>query len=99
MLIKLFNMNYYFRSQSAWWSREQVKEYFPPFSKDAPALIDFLKARNLLPAVSKETVNPIWKQSLDSIRYVTNHLEATLLFWSVLTAGLALICTSGGGKK
>ncbi|XP_018564057.1 lipase maturation factor 2 [Anoplophora glabripennis] len=87
------------KSQSTWWVRERVSEYFPAFSRDSPALIEFLKARNLLPTLSKQTVNPIWKQALDSIRYVTNHLEATLLFWSVLTAGLALICTSGSGKK
>lgn len=92
-------MYFFVRSQSAWWTREQVKEYFPAYSKDSPALIDFLKARNLLPTLSKQAVNPIWKQALDSIRYVTNHLEATLLFWSVFTAGLALICTSGGSKK
>lgn len=87
------------RSVSTWWVREKVGEYFPAFSKDSPALIDFLKARNLLPTISKHVVNPLWKQALDSIRYVTNHLEATLLFWSVFTAGLAVICTSGSGKK
>nr|CAI5843220.1 unnamed protein product [Callosobruchus analis] len=83
------------RSNPSWWTREKVREYFPALTKDSPMLIDFLKARNLLPTAPKQPVNPIWKQSLDTIRYVTNHLEATLLFWSVLSAGLAIICTSG----
>ncbi|CAH1981690.1 unnamed protein product [Acanthoscelides obtectus] len=87
------------KSSSAWWIREKVREYFPALSKDSPMLIDFLKARNLLPTAPKQAINPIWKQSLDTIRYVTNHLEATLLFWSVLSAGLAIICTSGSGSS
>ncbi|XP_060535844.1 lipase maturation factor 2-like [Cylas formicarius] len=82
------------RSQPAWWVREKVSEYFPAYTKDSPALVDFLKARNLLPASTRQTVNPIWKQVLDSVRYVSDHLEATLLFWSVFTAGLAIIATS-----
>ncbi|XP_019875245.2 lipase maturation factor 2-like [Aethina tumida] len=83
------------RSQSAWWTRVKVGEYFPPYSSSSNALIDYLRARNLLPAKSKQTVNPLWKQLLDSVRYVTSHLEATLLLWSVFTAGCALITTSG----
>ncbi|KAJ8968693.1 hypothetical protein NQ317_007340 [Molorchus minor] len=86
-------------SKATWWTRERVAEYFPPYSKDNSALLDYLKARNLLPTLSNQFVNPIWKQILDGIRYITNHLEATLLFWSVLTAGLALICTSSGSSK
>ncbi|KAJ8964087.1 hypothetical protein NQ314_005141 [Rhamnusium bicolor] len=88
-----------YKSKSAWWTREKVGEYFPAYTKDSPGLIEFLKARNLLPTISKQVVNPIWKQALDTIRYITNHLEATLLFWAVFTAGLALICTSGSSKK
>ncbi|KAG5889431.1 hypothetical protein JTB14_032764 [Gonioctena quinquepunctata] len=82
------------RNQPAWWSRQKVSEYLPAFAKDSSFLIDYLRARNLLPTLSKDKVNPLWKQVLDSIRYVINHLEATLLFWSVLTAGLAIICTT-----
>ncbi|KAJ8977905.1 hypothetical protein NQ317_012406 [Molorchus minor] len=89
----------YVISKATWWTRERVAEYFPPYSKDNSALLDYLKARNLLPTLSNQFVNPIWKQILDGIRYITNHLEATLLFWSVLTAGLALICTSSGSSK
>ncbi|KAK4873362.1 hypothetical protein RN001_015391 [Aquatica leii] len=86
------------RWQPAWWKREKVGEYFSAFSKDSPALIDYLKARNLLPTLTKETVSNIWKQALDSIRYVTSHLEATLLLWSVFTASCAIITTTTKSK-
>lgn len=74
--------------------RQKVGDYFPAYTKDSPALVDYLKARNLLPTSSKHIVNPIWKQILDAVRYVTGHLEATLLLWSVFTAGCAIITTS-----
>lgn len=74
--------------------REKTGEYFPAYSRDTPALIDYLKARNLLPVVSKTPVNAVWKQVLDGVRYVTGHLEATLLLWSVFTAGCAIITTT-----
>lgn len=77
-----------------WWTRERTGDYFPAYTKDSPALIDYLKARNLLPIVSKTPVNAIWKQILDGVRYVTGHLEATLLLWSVFTAGCAIITTT-----
>lgn len=83
-----------FSNTPVWWVREKTGEYFPPYSKDSPALIDYLKARNLLPIVSKTGVHAVWKQGLDSIRYVTSHLEATLLLWSVFTAGCAIITTT-----
>ncbi|KAF5276754.1 hypothetical protein FQR65_LT16204 [Abscondita terminalis] len=86
------------RWQPTWWKREKVGEYFSAFSKDSSALIDYLKARNLLPTPSKEGVNPIWKQVLDSVRYVTSHLEATLLLWSVFTASCAIITTTTKSK-
>ncbi|EFA12890.2 lipase maturation factor 2 [Tribolium castaneum] len=82
------------RSQPSWWVRQKVGEYFPAYTKESPALVDYLKARNLLPTSSKQTVNPIWKQILDGVRYITGHLEATLLLWSVFTAGCAIITTS-----
>lgn len=83
-----------FRNLPVWWVREKTGEYFPPYTKDSTTLVDYLKARNLLPVVSKTPVNAIWKQVLDSIRYVTSHLEATLLLWSVFTAGCAIITTT-----
>ncbi|KAB0792048.1 hypothetical protein PPYR_14009 [Photinus pyralis] len=86
------------RWQSAWWKREKVGEYFPAFSKDSAALVDYLKARNLLPTPAKDAVNPIWKQVLDSVRYVTSHLEATLLLWSVFTASCAIITTTAKSR-
>ncbi|XP_018330116.1 lipase maturation factor 2 [Agrilus planipennis] len=86
------------RWQPMWWSRVKVGEYFSPSTKESPELIDYLKARNLLPIVDKETVNPIWKQILDGVRYVASHFEATLLLWSVFTAGCAIITTSAKGK-
>lgn len=97
----VFNVCYIFfycRSQQAWWKREKQDEYFPAFTKDSPTLIDYLKARNLLPVTGKSTVNPLWKQILDSIRYITNQFEATLLIWSVLTAGCAIITTTSTNK-
>ncbi|CAH1155261.1 unnamed protein product [Phaedon cochleariae] len=89
------------RNQFGWWTREKTSEYLPVLSKDSSFLIDYLRARNLLPTPPKEKANALWKQTLDTVRYVVNHLEATLLFWSVLTAGLAVICTtaSGSGTK
>lgn len=87
------------RSQQVWWKRVKVNDYFPPFSKDSPALIDYLKARNLLPTAPKHAPHPLWKQILDSIRYVASHFEASLLLWSVFTAGCAIITTSGSSKK
>ncbi|CAH1105727.1 unnamed protein product [Psylliodes chrysocephalus] len=87
------------RNQGPWWTREKLTEYLPAVTKDSPFLIDFLKARNLLPVAAKVKVNPLWKQSLDFIRYIVNHLEATLLFWSVLSAGLAIICTTSSKMK
>lgn len=88
------------RNQKPWWTREKIVEYLPAVTKDSPFLLEFLKARNLLPLTSKVDVNPLWKQILDFIRYIINHLEATLLFWSVLSAGFAIICTtSSSGKK
>lgn len=77
-----------------WWTREKVAEYFPAYTKDSPPLVDYLKARNLLPLVSKTPVNAVWKRILDSIRYITSHMEATLLLWSIFTAGCAVITTS-----
>lgn len=87
------------RSHSTWWKREGVDEYFPAFTKDSPTLIDYLKARNLLPSTAKSKINPIWKQILDGIRYITGHLEATLLLWSVFTAGCAIITTTTKSNK
>lgn len=86
-------------SGTAWWVREQVAEYFPPYSKDSPALEDFLKARNLLPTSKPSELNPLWKQVLDSVRFVANQVEATLLFWSVFTAGLAIIATTSSSNS
>ncbi|KAK9881471.1 hypothetical protein WA026_016355 [Henosepilachna vigintioctopunctata] len=85
-------------SQSSWWTRTRQKEYFPSYSSDSPALTEYLKARNLIPTTPKDAPNPIWKQILDKIRYVASHLEATLLLWSVFTAGCAIISTSGKSK-
>lgn len=99
ILYKYTYTNWNQRSQPTWWTRQKIGEYFPTYAKDSPALIDFLKARNLLPTTPKETVNATWKKILDSIRYVTSHLEPTLLLWSVLTAGCAVITTSGSGRK
>ncbi|XP_028135672.1 lipase maturation factor 2 [Diabrotica virgifera virgifera] len=90
------------RSQRAWWTREKISEYLPVVSLDSPFLTDYLKARSLLPLTSKGNVNPLWTQALDFIRYIVNHLEATLLFWSVVSAGFAVICTTSSvshGKK
>lgn len=41
----------------------------------------------------KEKVNDIWKNILDAIRNVTNRLEASMLLWSVFTAGFAILAT------
>lgn len=82
------------RSEPAWWIRERVGEYFPPYSKDSPALEDFLKARNLLPSSKVEEVNPLWKQVLDVVRVAASQLEATLLFWSIFAAALAIVATT-----
>jgi hypothetical protein len=81
------------RSQPSWWVRQRVGEYFPAYTKDSPALVDYLKARNLLPTPTRHNVNPVRKQILDGIRYITGQLEATLLLWSVFTAGCAIITT------
>ncbi|KAF7273526.1 hypothetical protein GWI33_013769 [Rhynchophorus ferrugineus] len=89
-----FTTNNY--SGTSWWVREKVSEYFPPYAKDSPVLEDFLKARNLLPSGKPSELNPIWKQVLDSIRFVANQVEATLIFWSVFSAGLAIIATISG---
>ncbi|CAH0546015.1 unnamed protein product [Brassicogethes aeneus] len=86
------------KSQSTWWTRTKVGEYFPAYSASSSTLHDYLNARALLPSKSKQPVNPLWKRVLDSVRYVTSHLEATLLLWSVFTAGCAVITTSGGRK-
>ncbi|XP_045463672.1 lipase maturation factor 2-like [Harmonia axyridis] len=85
-------------SQQSWWSRVRQNEYFPVFSKDSPVLTEYLKARNLIPTTAKVVPNPIWKKILDKIRYVASHLEATLLLWSVFTAGCAVISTSSKSK-
>ncbi|KAL1517535.1 hypothetical protein ABEB36_001288 [Hypothenemus hampei] len=82
------------RSQPAWWVRERVTEYFPPYSKDSPALEDFLKARNLLPASKTQPVNVIVKRGLDGVRFAAAQFEASLLFWSVLIAALAIVATT-----
>ncbi|CAG9770725.1 unnamed protein product [Ceutorhynchus assimilis] len=82
------------RSQPAWWIREKVGEYFPAYTKDSPALEDFLKARNLLPSSKGQELNPIWKQGLDIVRVAASKLEATLLFWSVFTGALAIVASS-----
>ncbi|CAH1187705.1 unnamed protein product [Phyllotreta striolata] len=82
------------RNERAWWKRTKLSEYVPALTKDSPFLLDFLKARHLLPAKAvKPAGNSAWKKVLNSIRYVINHLESTLLFWSVLSAGLAIIST------
>lgn len=79
------------RKTQTWWVRERVREYFPAFTKDSPTLVDYLRARNLMPTASKQPVNPLWKQGLDAIRKSTVQLEASLLIWAAFTAGCAVI--------
>jgi len=71
-----------------------VSEYFPPYSKDSPALEDYLRARNLWPSNKPEELNEVWQRGLDAARFGANKFEATLLFWSVLVAALAIVASS-----
>nr|XP_022920242.1 lipase maturation factor 2-like [Onthophagus taurus] len=82
----------------SWWKREKIGEYFPAHAKDSASLLDTLKARNMLPNPIKREVHPLWQQSLDSIRYVTGYMEASLLMWSIFTAGCAIITTTTRNK-
>jgi len=84
---------------NSWWTRTKLDDFTPVYSKDSPGLVEFLKARNLIPsAKGKITVHPVWKQILDGIRYVANNLEASLLLWSIFTAGCAVITTTNKMK-
>lgn len=104
------------RETQTWWRRTLISEYMPAYARDSPALVDYLSARNLLPAVTPSASTssrgagavddltaqllPWWRKALDPIRSLTGYLEATLLLWSVFTAGCAIITTtSGGGSK
>jgi len=82
------------RWSQTWWRRERVGEYFPVYTKDSPGLVDYLKARNLLPTTSKQPAHPIWKQVLNAIRTLASHVEPSILLWSVFSAGCALIATT-----
>ncbi|XP_050295295.1 lipase maturation factor 2-like [Anthonomus grandis grandis] len=82
------------RSKSAWWIRERVSEYFPAFSKDSPALEDFLKARNLLPTRKSISATSVMDKGLEGLRSVVNRVDASMLFWSILLAAFAIL-TSG----
>ncbi|KAH1002951.1 hypothetical protein HUJ04_008971 [Dendroctonus ponderosae] len=77
--------------KGAWWVREQVGEYFPAHSKDSPALEDYLRARNLLPAAKPQPLHPAWKRVLDPIRQLSNQFEGSLLVWAVLATAFAII--------
>lgn len=78
----------------AWWTREKVGEYFPIFSRDHPPLIEYLKKMKIIQEKSspKITNEPV-KLVLDNLRSLVGKMEACLLLWSVLTAGLAIIVT------
>ncbi|XP_066250668.1 lipase maturation factor 2-like [Euwallacea similis] len=79
------------RSQPGWWVRERVTEYFPPYSKDSPALEDYLRARNLLPSRKQEVEPDLWKKAMDKMRLGGSQLEGSILFWTLLAAALTII--------
>lgn len=84
------------RWSGVWWTREKVSEYFPVFSRDHPPLLDYLRNLKILSDRSPEarTVKPMWKLILDRLRFFASHIESSILLWSVLTAGFAIIVTS-----
>ncbi|XP_046465996.1 lipase maturation factor 2 [Neodiprion pinetum] len=80
------------RHSSTWWTREKIGEYFPIFSKDHPPLLEYLsKMKIIQDKPDEQSVNPSLKLILDSLRAVVGRVEASLLLWSVFTAGCAII--------
>lgn len=86
----------------SWWTRERVGEYFPIFSRDHPPLLEYLTKMKILKDDKVVPVtNDILKTVIDALRALINKIEASLLLWSVFTAGCAIIMTdrSSGKKK
>ncbi|XP_063985646.1 lipase maturation factor 2-like [Diachasmimorpha longicaudata] len=88
-------------NQQSWWIREVVGEYFPIFSRDHPPLLEYLGKMKILKDEKEVTVtNDVLKSLLGAIRAIVNKVEASLLLWSVFTAGCAIIMTgNNSGKK
>ncbi|GLV46648.1 uncharacterized protein CBL_11509 [Carabus blaptoides fortunei] len=89
------------RWQTTWWKRERMDEYFPVFTRDNPALVDYLRSVNVLPSAVplKYIVHPTWKTILDNVRYVAGRVEASILLWSVFSAGCAIITSTTRSNK
>lgn len=91
----------FFRWQQAWWKRDKVREYFPVYTKDNQALEDYLRSMNIFPSAVpvKFHAHPTWKLILDNIRILANQIEASILLWSIFTAGCAIIITTTRANK
>ncbi|XP_015121845.1 lipase maturation factor 2 [Diachasma alloeum] len=88
-------------NKQSWWTREKVGEYFPIFSRDHPPLLEYLSKMKILKDEKVVAVtNEVLKSLLGAIRAVVNKIEASLLLWSVFTAGCAIIMTgNSSGRK
>nr|CAD7433739.1 unnamed protein product [Timema monikensis] len=81
----------------SWWTREEVREYFPIYSRDHAPLLDYLRNLKILPekgtAVPSSKVNFVVKSVLDNLRLFVSHVEASILLWSIFMAGCVIIAT------
>ncbi|XP_066594651.1 lipase maturation factor 2-like [Prorops nasuta] len=91
----LYHYHYTLKSQTnTWWTREKIGEYFPVFSSDTTSLIEYLtKIKVIQGKPAQKTTYEAFKFVLDSLRTLTSKVEASLLAWSIFTAGCTLILT------
>nr|CAD7203946.1 unnamed protein product [Timema douglasi] len=80
-----------------WWTREEVREYFPIYSRDHAPLLDYLRNLKILPekgaAAPPSKVNFVVRAVLDNLRLFETHVEASILLWSIFMAGCVIIAT------
>ncbi|XP_058804278.1 lipase maturation factor 2-like [Phymastichus coffea] len=81
-------------SSQSWWKREVMSEYLPIYSRDHPPLIEYIsKMKILQDKPNPKVTNTTFKALLDFLRSLVAKVDATLVLWSVFTAGLAVIMT------
>lgn len=74
----------------AWWTRAAQEEYLAPLSKDAPALIDYLKQSRLFVEKPNEYKNGELGKMLRKLHRYVYSIDQTQFVWSVFGATLFL---------
>nr|CAD7577158.1 unnamed protein product [Timema californicum] len=86
----------------SWWTREEVREYFPIYSRDHAPLLDYLRNLKILPekgaAAPPSKVNFVVRAVLDNLRLFETHVESSILLWSIFMAGCVIIATKSSSQ-